>query len=230
MSFMEKQIFIKRRRRKRKVFFKRFFLLLIFLFMVISGYVLLKGFIAGNTERKNREEAQNRITALKNAELPNFVDSEIIHIHNTARTGTRLSDIKNIVIHYVGNPNTSAQNNRDYYDNENTEVSSHFIVGLNGEVIQCIPLDEKSAASNNRNKDTISIEVCHPDKSGKFSESSYNSLVELTSWILDKTGLDENDVIRHYDITGKLCPLYYVKNPSSWESFKNDVKENLSKK
>lgn len=201
-----------------------------FVFMIVSGTMLFKSFLSGRIEKKSREEAKNRITELKNAELPEYVDSQIIHIHTTARTGTKLTDIKNIVIHYVGNPNTTAQNNRDYYDKADTEVSSHFVIGLNGEVIQCVPLDEKSAASNNRNKDTISIEVCHPDKTGKFNDQTYDSLIKLTAWLLEKTGLDENDVIRHYDITGKLCPLYYVNNESAWEALKADIKENLSKK
>ena len=54
--------------------------------------------------------------------------------------------------------------NRDYFNNDDTTVSAHFLVGLEGEVIQCVPLDEKSSATNDRNGDTISIEVCHPNK------------------------------------------------------------------
>ncbi len=226
---MERQTYIKRKRR-RKIILRRFIIFLMFVFMIVSGTMLFKSFLSGRIEKKSREEAKNRITELKNAELPEYVDSQIIHIHNTARTGTKLTDIKNIVIHYVGNPNTTAQNNRDYYDKADTEVSSHFVIGLSGEVIQCVPLDEKSAASNNRNKDTISIEVCHPDKTGKFNDQTYDSLIKLTAWLLEKTGLDENDVIRHYDITGKLCPLYYVNNESAWDTLKADIKENLSKK
>ncbi len=226
---MERQTYIKRKKR-RKIILRRFIIFLMFVFMIVSGTMLFKSFLSGRIEKKSREEAKNRITELKNAELPEYVDSQIIHIHNTARTGTKLTDIKNIVIHYVGNPNTTAQNNRDYYDKPDTEVSSHFVIGLNGEVIQCVPLDEKSAASNNRNKDTISIEVCHPDKTGKFNDQTYDSLIKLTAWLLEKTGLDENDVIRHYDITGKLCPLYYVNNESAWEALKADIKKNLSKK
>ena len=42
-------------------------------------------------------------------------------------------------------------------------MSAHFLIGLEGEIIQCIPLNEKSSATNDRNRDTISIEVCHPD-------------------------------------------------------------------
>ena len=123
----------------------------------------------------------------------------------------------------MGNPNTSAQNNRDYFDKDSTEVSSHFLVGLEGEIIQCLPLWEKSAASNWRNKDTVSIEVCHPDETGKFNDKTYDAVIKLTSWLLKELGLDESAVIRHYDITEKLCPLYYVENGDAWEQLKKDI-------
>ena len=159
--------------------------------------------------------------------MPEWVDVQLIHKHTTARTGINLKDIKNIVIHYVGNPNTAAQNNRDYFDKADTTVSSHFIVGLNGEIIQCVPIYEKSAASNERNKDTISIEVCHPDDSGKYNDKTYESVIKLIAYLCENFSLDENDIIRHYDITGKICPKYYVENEDAWETLKEDVKEKL---
>jgi N-acetylmuramoyl-L-alanine amidase CwlA len=90
-----------------------------------------------------------------------------------------------------------------------------------------VPLYERSAASNSKNKNSISIEVCHPDSSGKFNDETYNSLIKLVSFLCDKFSLDENDIIRHYDITGKICPKYYVENEDAWETFKRDVKESL---
>ena len=152
-------------------------------------------------------------------EIPEFIDKQIIGIHSTARTGVHLTDINNIVVHYVGNPGTTAKNNRDYFNKITTGVSSHFIVGLDGEIIQCLPLWEKSAASNNRNSDTISIEVCHLDESGKFNEDTYSSLVKLCVWLCYEFNLNENGIIRHYDITGKNCPKFYVENPNAWDKF-----------
>jgi N-acetylmuramoyl-L-alanine amidase len=133
------------------------------------------------------------------------------------------------VIHYVGNPGSTAQQNRDYYASRSSEVSSHFVIGLKGEIIQCIPLHEKSSASNHRNKDTISIEVCHPDESGKFTDETYDSLVKLTVWLCEVCGLDSSDIIRHYDITGKQCPLYFVTHENAWERFKKDVEISIAK-
>lgn len=164
-----------------------------------------------------------RVQQMGEAAIPGWVDVQLIDMDGTSRSGVKLEDVQDIVIHYVGNPGTSAQQNHDYYCNPESAVSSHFIVGLDGEIIQCVPLDEKSAASNWRNRDTISIEVCHPDETGRFNDSTYASLVKLTAWLLEAGGLEADNLIRHYDITGKQCPLYFVDNPDSWETFKQDV-------
>ncbi|MBQ8831344.1 MAG: N-acetylmuramoyl-L-alanine amidase [Oscillospiraceae bacterium] len=166
-----------------------------------------------------------KVAALSDVEIPLWIDQQIMPSRGTSRRAVRLEDINAIVVHYVGNPGTTAQNNRDYYDNEGVTVNSHFIVGLDGEIIQCIPLDEKSSASNDRNRDTISIEVCHPDETGKFSEETYNALVKLAAWLCEICEFDEDNIIRHYDVTGKICPLYYVENEDAWVQFKKDVME-----
>ena len=61
-----------------------------------------------------------------------------------------------------------------------------------------------------------------------FNEKTYRSMVQLTAWLCEKFGLDENDVIRHYDVTGKNCPKYFVENEDAWEQFKLDVKTALA--
>ena len=154
---------------------------------------------------------------------PYWVDQQIVEINGSGRRGEKLNGVTDIVIHYVGNPGTTAQQNHDYYDQPETTVSSHFVIGLEGEVIQCIPMDEKSSASNERNNDTLSIEVCHPDATGQFTQASYDSLVKLTAWLCDYCEIGRDRVIRHYDITGKACPLYFVDNPDAWAQFLSDV-------
>lgn len=168
-----------------------------------------------------------KVVDISNIEYPSYVDQQLIKEDGHSRTGQPIRRVNDIVIHYVGNPGSTAQANRDYFDSSKSTVSSHFVVGLQGEVIQCVPLDEKSSASNNRNKDTISIEVCHPGADGKFSEITYNRVVALTAWLCDEFRLDEKDVIRHYDVTGKLCPLYYVEHEDAWDQMKQDIKEEL---
>lgn len=163
------------------------------------------------------------LSKLENMERPEWIDDQIIDVDGASRSGEKLGSVKDIVIHYVGNPGSTAQQNHDFYAGNQSNVSSHFVVGLDGEVIQCIPLDEMSAASNWRNNDTISIEVCHPDDTGKFNKKTYKSLVKLVAWLEDQCGLEDGDVIRHYDITGKECPRYFVTHEDAWKKFKQDV-------
>lgn len=161
---------------------------------------------------------------------PNWIDVQLLDPNPYSRPGTPLEKINGIVVHYTANPGTTAQQNRNYFNNlakqngeSATSVSSHFIIGLDGEIIQCIPLSEISYASNDRNGDTVSIECCHPDSSGKFTDATYQSLVRLSAWLESQLDLRERSIIRHYDVTGKLCPLYYVENESEWNQFKEDV-------
>lgn len=163
------------------------------------------------------------LSKLENMERPEWIDVQIIDVDGASRSGEKLDSVKDIVIHYVGNPGSTAQQNHDFYAGNQSNVSSHFVVGLDGEVIQCIPLDEMSAASNWRNNDTISIEVCHPDDTGKFNKKTYKSLVKLVAWLEEQCGLEDGDVIRHYDITGKECPRYFVTHEDAWKKFKQDV-------
>ena len=156
---------------------------------------------------------------------------DYIEKNEYSRSGILLKKVKGIVVHYVANPGSTAKENRDYFDNlkntHSTKASSHFVVGLEGEIIQCIPLDEISYASNQRNGDTISIECCHPQKDGKFNKKTTASVLQLCSWLCKSYGLDSSDVIRHYDVKGKICPLYYVKHEKAWEGFLSQIEKKL---
>ncbi|MGN0665337.1 MAG: N-acetylmuramoyl-L-alanine amidase [Huintestinicola sp.] len=149
-----------------------------------------------------------------------------------SRPGIRLERVTKIAVHYVGNPRSTAKNNRDYFENlkdtHERYVSAHFVIGLEGEIIQCIPLDEWSYCTNQANGCSISIECCHPDSTGKFNRATEDSLAELCAYLCDKFGLTADDVIRHYDVTGKHCPLWYVSHPEDFESFKDRVRGLIS--
>lgn len=160
------------------------------------------------------------------------ITERFLTVNEYSRPGKRLRKVKGIVVHYVANPNTTAENNRNYFENlkdtHERSASSHYIVGLEGEILQCIPLDEIAYASNNRNNDTIAIECCHPDATGKFNSMTYESLVNLTAALCNTYNLDPNkDVIRHYDVTGKLCPLYFVENEDEWHYFLMQVSSKM---
>lgn len=159
---------------------------------------------------------------------------DLLTINPYSRPGIVRKKTKGIVIHYVANPMSSAKQNRDYFESlkyrHDRQASSHFIVGLDGEIIQCIPSEEISYASNNRNNDTISIEVCHPDETGRFKGKTYDSLVKLTAFMADKYQIKQKEIIRHYDVTGKLCPKYYVEHEEKWIQLKKDIEREREKR
>lgn len=161
------------------------------------------------------------------------IDVELLTPNEYSRPGIATNKITGIVVHYTANPGATAMNNRDYFeglkDSHITKASSNFVVGLDGEIVQCVPTWEMAYASNSRNIDTVSIECCHPDETGKFNEKTYQSMVKLCAWLCLKFDLDENDVIRHYDVTGKNCPKYFVENETAWKQFKSDIGTKLKK-
>lgn len=165
----------------------------------------------------------------KYIQIPPVYREQLLTINEYSRPGTPLEKVNGIVIHYTANPGTTAQQNRGYFEglaeSKKTKASSHFIIGLAGEIILCVPLDEISYASNERNVDTIAIECCIDNDAGKFNDHTYKSLIELTAWLVGEYDLEIDDIIRHYDVTGKNCPKYFVEHESAWEDFKTDVEK-----
>lgn len=164
------------------------------------------------------------------------IQEKLLTKNPNSRPGILLEQVKGVVIHYTANPGTDAMANRNYFEGRKNlkeavqnKVSSHFVIGLDGTIIQCIPLEEIAYASNDRNRDTISIECCHPGKSGKFTKKTKTSLIHLTAWLCGEYSLQKQNIIRHYDVTGKMCPKYYVKHPKKWEALQDRIIEEMKK-
>lgn len=172
---------------------------------------------------------------LREIQMPDWVEQSFIRKNIYSRPDVSRKRVNAIVIHYVANPGSSAEFNRRYFDGladqkpegSKTSASSHFIVGLEGEILQCMSIAEIAYANAPRNEDTISIEVCHPDETGKYNDATRESVVKLTAWLCDQLELDEKDVIRHYDVSGKDCPLYYVEHEDAWKQLRADVKKEI---
>lgn len=153
---------------------------------------------------------------------------DFLTISEYSRPGDPLGEVKNIFVHYTANPKTSAAQNRSYFENlkDNHDVrgaSAHFIIGIEGEILQIVPLDEMAYAVQTRNGDSISIECCYKYDDGQFTQETYDSLVGLLAWLVDTYELEADDILRHYDCGGKKCPLYYVEHEDAWRILKQDV-------
>lgn len=193
----------------------------------------------GNTEAQNTNNALGNfmsdltsekiqgLSASTFAKHPTWTE-DFLTISEYSRPGEPLKEVNNIFVHYTANQGTSAAQNRSYFeqlkDTHERGASAHFIIGYEGEIIQCIPLDEIGYAVQTRNEDSISIECCYTAEDGSFTQETYDSLILLLRWLTDTYGLDpEEDVLRHYDCGGKKCPIYYTENEDAWEKLKSDI-------
>lgn len=137
---------------------------------------------------------------------------------------------KYIVIHYVG-ATGSAEDNCRYFLSNYRGSSAHYFVGHEGEIWQCV-LDKDVAWHCGatrykhpycRNTNSIGIEMCCKKTANGgwyFTEDTINSTIELTKELMAKYNIPASNVIRHYDVTGKVCPEPYVRDAAAWNSFK----------
>lgn len=157
-----------------------------------------------------------------------------------SRVGKPLNKLLGVVVHYVGANNQKAENTVGYFEslkNGKNQIyaSAHYVIGIDGNGINCIPdtevayhcgakeykkgIVEKLSAYPNYT--TIGIEMCHTEKG--FSEETLKTTAKLVAQILVENDLTISDVYRHYDITGKLCPKFFVENESLWKDFKKRI-------
>lgn len=190
---------------------------------VVVGLLILRAVLAALTPAPGTAEAPPEDVP----DAPEWVERQLLPVNEYSRPGEKLTAVNGVVVHYTGNPGTTAEQNRSYFaglaQSGETYASSNFVIGLEGEILECVPLDEVAYASSQRNYDTLSIEVCHPDDTGEFTQASYDALAKLVQWLVDTYGLERDQILRHYDVTGKECPRYYVQHPEAWEAFLDDL-------
>lgn len=201
------------RGQRRKIFHKRYLLMILCI-------LLLRSFLTYFKECQFLYHVENGAMILNHYHC----QQDYLTVNRYSRPGIQLKKVDGIVIHYTANRGSRAFNNRSYFENlrltHQTSASSHFIIDQDGTILQIIPLNEIAYASNTRNKDTISIECCYNESDGRFTRATYRTLIALVKALMDHYHLTSDDVIRHYDVTGKLCPLYFVENPREWMLFK----------
>lgn len=216
------------KRKKRRNRRKRYDMSRLWMALGLLALVLLVIFGVTRHQKKVATASSDSFVTLSEIDKNKpDLDVELLTVNPYSRPGTALEKVNGIVIHYTANPGATAIANRNYFENlkdtHTTKASSHFVVGLEGEIVQCIPTAEIAYASNDRNSDTISIECCYKNEDGSFEQATYDSVIKLTAWLCAKFGLTSENVIRHYDVTGKLCPLYYVEHEDAWAQLKKDV-------
>lgn len=143
----------------------------------------------------------------------------------------RTQPVRYIVMHYTANNGDTARNNCDYYHRVGgLQASAHYFVDEHGamqSVRECDTAWHCGARAywhpECRNGNSIGIEMC----SRKRADGSYYILPEtvanaaaLAREIMQRYGIDTDHVLRHYDVTGKRCPMPWVDDPAQWDAFK----------
>jgi N-acetylmuramoyl-L-alanine amidase CwlA len=125
---------------------------------------------------------------------------------------------------------SSAYNNTVYFKNENRGASAHYFVDDNS-IWQCV--EEKDKAwhcgtkgryyNGARNENSIGIEMCCYKNNGvlDISDKTILNTIELTKDIMKRYNIPAENVVRHYDVTKKVCPAPFVEDNSRWLDFKN---------
>ena len=157
---------------------------------------------------------------------------------NTAnyRAG-RTQPVRYIVMHYTANNGDTAKNNCDYYHRVGgLQASAHYFCDEYGAMQSVREGDTAWHCGARaywhpecRNGNSIGIEMC----SRKRADGSYYILPEtvanaaaLAKDIMQRYGIDTEHVVRHYDVTGKRCPMPWVDDPAQWTAFKDMLKQN----
>ena len=160
--------------------------------------------------------------------------SKVIYIKcnkaNYDNTPRSLSSILGYAIHGTGNKNDTAVNNGKYFQREKVFASAHYFIDGYGTIVKSVPYSRTAWAVQTpgmklkgklNNSNTISIELC--DIKDKYPTKKQ---IAATRWLikyLNKRCVNaKNNIVRHYDICGKLCPNTMVDD-KVWKKFLKDL-------
>lgn len=172
----------------------------------------------------------------------NFIIKDNLTTRNFTN-GKDVSRIKYIVIHYTANNGDTAWSNTNYFKSVYRGASAHYFVDENSTIWRCVRDEDISwhcgggivnsdGASYYKkcvNSNSIGIEMC----SRKYSNGTYyfkdQTIINcalLVMLLMKKYNIPVENVIRHYDVTGKTCPAPFVNNIQNWNNFKKQLVNN----
>lgn len=158
---------------------------------------------------------------------------KFMKINKYGRPGTKRRKTTKIAFHFTGQHDVSAKNTVSYFSNVVANgyrvngryiyASSHLVIGLQGELYHIVPFNEIAYTTNSANAYSIGVECATTGADDHYTDEEYKTMVKIGAWLAQTYRLDpRNDFIRHYDVTGKICPRYFVNNVKAWKQFKLD--------
>lgn len=148
----------------------------------------------------------------------------------------RSSPVKYIVVHYTSNNGDTAKGNATYFSGNVVRASANFFVDENEVYLSVSEQDTAWHCGTTgaykhpdcRNTNSIGVELCsRRDGAGKyfFTDETVNNAVELVKSLMAKYKVPIDNVIRHFDVTGKNCPAPFVQDEKKWQAFKDKLEE-----
>lgn len=155
------------------------------------------------------------------------------------RGGMRTAkDIQYLVYHYTGNDGDHAAANAKYYRDTIVRASAHYFVDDTDVYCSVPDLVIAWAVGGKRwtdcaktgggtlhgvvtNTNSISIEMCDTVRDGQImaTERTLDRAATLGRELMEKYSIPLKNVVRHFDVTGKHCPAYFMDS-TTWEAFK----------
>lgn len=164
----------------------------------------------------------------------------ILSNRNNYGSNRSTSCIDYIVIHYTANNGDTAVNNGNFFKNNNIGDSAHFFVDSNV-VVNSVPINYEAWHCGYdpggryyhpacRNWNSIGIELCDDNPSGSIypSAKTIANAVALTKELMKKYNVPASHVVRHYDVTHKLCPAYWSGSEKKNKLWQTEFKSKLT--
>ena len=162
----------------------------------------------------------------------------------------RSMPIEYIVVHYTAGGGDTARGNANYFANNAVKTSAHYFVD-GKEYVQSVPEDDTawhcggglqgknghSFYKKCMNSNSIGVEICSKyngnydaDRKANnlkfekfyFKEQALKNAADLIKNIMLRRNIPITKVIRHYDVTGKICPAPMISE-SEWKRFKQMI-------
>ena len=162
------------------------------------------------------------------------------------RSGIAMPNVFGIVVHWLGNAGQGPGGLIRYFDsirdNGPRFASYHYVIDFDGNVVCLIPEDEVAWHAGPSDKTnpvirdvlprlpnwcTVGVAICHKEWTGQPTAKTESSLVALCVDVCNRHHLTSNRVFRHNDITGKVCPRWYVDNPDRWLALRGEIAKHL---
>lgn len=154
------------------------------------------------------------------------------------------ANIRFAVVHYTGNDGDTDEANANYFTSPNRKASAHYFID-DDSITESVPVEYTAYSVGGSKQDTgskyskngakyygkcinansVSFELCdtQKDKKNNLSKKTRENAIDFIAKKMIELNIPSSNLIRHFDVTGKLCPIYFITDEDDWKKFKKEV-------